>query len=62
MTVKVDKDTCVGCRLCVDTCPEVFEMAGEVAVSKVGPVPPVFEQSCRDAAQGCPVEAILIEE
>jgi ferredoxin len=60
MMAKVDPDTCVGCRLCVDACPEVFEMAGEVAVAKVNPVPPAFETSCRDAADGCPVSAISV--
>ena len=62
MRAKVDKDTCVGCRLCVDACPEVFEMAGEVAIAKTDPVPAAVEQSCREAAKGCPVEAISIEE
>ena len=31
MKVTVDKGLCVGCGLCVDSCPRVFEMAGDVA-------------------------------
>ena len=62
MKAKVNKDTCVGCGLCVDACPGVFEMVGEVAVAKVNPVPPDLEPSCREAAGSCPVEAISIEE
>ena len=62
MKARVDKGLCVGCRLCVDACPEVFEMDGEVATAKTGSVPPALESSCRDAAAGCPVEAIVIEE
>lgn len=37
-------------------------MAGEVAVAKTDPVPAAVEQSCREAAKGCPVEAITIDE
>lgn len=62
MRAKVDKDTCVGCRLCVDACPEVFEMVGEMAVAKAGAVPAAVEQSCREAAKGCPVDAISIAD
>ena len=31
MKAFVDKDTCTGCELCVDTCPEIFYMDGETA-------------------------------
>jgi len=62
MKAKVDPDTCTGCGLCVETCPEVFEMPGEVATAKADIVPKEFEDACREAAEGCPVEAISIEE
>jgi len=62
MKARVDKDTCTGCGLCVDTCPEVFEIDGGLAIVKVNPVPESSEDSCRDAANGCPVSAISIEE
>ena len=26
MKAKLDKDLCIGCGLCVSTCPEVFKM------------------------------------
>jgi len=32
--VKVDPDECTGCALCVDICPEVFEMLDDLAVAK----------------------------
>ncbi len=63
MKVTVDKDLCTGCGLCVDECPDVFEMDEDagVAVVKSGDVPVDLEDSARDAAEGCPVEAILVQ-
>ena len=61
MKAIVDADTCTGCALCIDTCPEVFEMAGDVAVVKTATVPPNVQASCRSAMEECPVNAISIE-
>lgn len=60
MKAIVDENTCVGCELCVATCPEVFVMDGGLAKVKVDEVPAEAEDACRDAAQGCPVDAISI--
>ena len=62
MKAKVDADACTGCGLCEETCPEVFELSDDVAKVKVDVVPPEAQDSCREAAQDCPVEAISIEE
>jgi len=62
MKAMVDKSLCAGCGICPDICPEVFEIDGDCAVVKVDRVPPEAEESCRDAAQQCPSEAIQIEE
>ncbi len=62
MRVRVDEDACVGDGTCVEVCPEIFEMSGDVAVTKMEEVPEELEDSCREAAESCPVEAILIEE
>lgn len=62
MKAIVDQDTCTGCSLCTDTCPEVFEMDGATAKVKGESVPAECEASCREAAENCPVEAITIEE
>jgi ferredoxin len=47
--------------LCEDTCPEVFEMKDDIAVVKVSKVPEDLIESCKEAADGCPVEAITCE-
>jgi ferredoxin len=57
----VDQDLCTGCGLCESTCPEVFELQDDVAVVKVDPVPKDAEESCKQAAEDCPVEAISCE-
>lgn len=61
MKAIVDKDTCIGCELCVDTCPEVFEMDGDKAAVTADPVPPAVEGTCQQAADECPVTAIIID-
>ena len=59
--VKVDPDECTGCALCVDICPEVFEMLGDLAVAKHDEVSSGTEESCMQAVEDCPVEAIRID-
>jgi ferredoxin len=63
MKATVDKNLCLGCGICVDVCPEVFEMDDDnKAQAKVNPIPSEAEVSCRDAADQCPESTIKIEE
>jgi len=62
MKVTVDKETCSGCGVCVDICPDVFEMEDEVARAKVSDVPAEFEDAVKESAEACPGESILVEE
>ena len=62
MKAKVDEDVCTGCGLCEDTCPEVFEVKDGIATVKEEPVATAHEEACEAAVDGCPVEAITIEE
>jgi len=62
MKVTVDEETCIGCGLCSETCPEVFEMTDDKVTVKVDEVPKDAIKTCREAAENCPVEAIQIEE
>jgi len=62
MRAIVDEETCIGCGLCAETCPEVFEMNDDKAVVKGDEVPENARETCKEAAENCPVEAIQIEE
>ena len=49
----VDKNLCVGCGMCVDVCPDGFEVKDEISVVKDP------NASCiTEAISACPVEAI----
>lgn len=60
MKVRVE-DTCTACGLCVDACPEVFEMEGDMAQVIVDEVPPEYEDAVQQAVDECPVEAIVVD-
>ena len=60
MKVQIE-DSCTACGLCVDTCPEVFEMGDNIAEVIVDSVPPELEETIQQAADECPVEAIVVE-
>ena len=60
MIVKIE-DTCTACGLCVDTCPDVFDMGDEMAIVLVDEVPEEFEDDVQQAADECPVEAIIVD-
>jgi ferredoxin len=60
MNVRIE-DNCTACGLCVDTCPEVFEMGDSIAEVIVSHVPVELEETVQQAADECPVEAIVVE-
>lgn len=58
--VTVDVSTCVGCGLCEQACPEVFEVQGDgVAHVKASNC-----SSCNlnEVAEQCPVNSIKVSE
>lgn len=62
MKVFVDGDACIGCGLCADTCPDIFEIVNDKAIVKVSSVPKNYEDLVKEARNNCPVDAISIEE
>lgn len=62
MKVVVDENLCTGCGLCVDVCPEVFEMPEALSIIKPTEITADLEDRVKEAAESCPVEAIIVEE
>jgi ferredoxin len=63
MKAIVDPDLCIGCGVCPNLAPDVFEMNDDgIAEAKVDTVPAEFEDVAKEAAEECPSEAITIEE
>jgi len=63
MFATVDKDAYIGCGSCPEICPEVFKMEDDgLAEAYRNPVPGEVEASAKEAAEGCPTEAINLED
>ena len=58
MTVTVDAARCIACGMCAYAAPEVFRVVGKA--STVIAQPQGRGGKVRDAANGCPVNAIRI--
>jgi len=62
MKAYVDKDTCIGCGLCPEVCPEIFEMEDDgKAVASKKEIPENLLTSAKEAEEQCPVSAITVE-
>jgi ferredoxin len=59
MNPKVDAETCIGCGLCEETCPEVFKLNDDNIAEVISPSPGAeLEDKVRESADACPVDAI----
>lgn len=62
MKATIDKNGCIGCGLCVDTCPEVFRMSDDGLAEAYAEITDGTSHAAKDAAEACPVSVITIEE
>ena len=70
--IKIDENECTSCGLCYnDECPQVF-MEGDEGISslqdkfrkggpEVGEIPDDLKECAKNAADACPVSAIIVE-
>ena len=59
----VDKDLCIGCGACQAIIKDVFEIDDD-GLAKVicDPIKDEFIEEVTDAAEGCPTDAITVED
>lgn len=62
MKVEVDKDLCIGSGSCEQVCPDVFKVVEGRSKVLVAEVPVNLEADVREAAESCPMAAIIISE
>ena len=58
--ITIDENACVGCGLCVNNCPDCFEMDNN-GIAKVKN-PDCSSCDINDLVSQCPVNAIIVEE
>lgn len=60
MVIRIALDDCIGCGVCSQICPQVFDLdedAGKVHVSNVN-----NEECVQEAVDSCPVSCIFLEK
>lgn len=60
MKAIVDADMCIGCGLCAQVAPDVYEMKGDKAVALLDEIPADKAEEASNGAEQCPVTAIAI--
>lgn len=72
-SVIIDRDSCISCGLCWNTCPEVFEQNLEDGLSQIltalqengnlgeATIEDEFRECVQQAADGCPASAITVD-
>lgn len=58
-TPTVNQETCIGCGLCAELCPKVFELRDDKAW--VTDHKACNTCDCQQAVDSCPVQAITLE-
>lgn len=59
MNVRVNQDECIGCGVCAQICPEVFDLDEDAGKARV--LRPEGAECAQEAADSCPVGCIQVE-
>ena len=63
MRPEIDESLCIGDAICVDICPEVFEMGDDDLARVINEDPDAsLEDRVREAADACPTSAITVHD
>ena len=62
MKAIVDREACIACGVCVDICPEVFQMDGDGKSEVQADPADDYRGGVEQAAGDCPAEAISMED
>lgn len=61
LRASVDKNACIGCAICIDICPSVFEFDPQgLSEATTTFVDPSLNHNVRAAADACPTNAIRV--
>ena len=60
MKVSIDAATCVGCGLCEQSCPEVFQVQGDGLAHVLGHNCSA-KHNLKEVADSCPVSCIKVD-
>ena len=58
VTVRIDRDTCIGTGACVNVAPEIFCLDSRQVVTFGEPLREIERERLVDACQYCPVDAL----
>ncbi len=61
MKVTIINENCIGCGQCEATCDEVFQVKDDGIAHVVGEVTDKNSEDVKEAKDGCPTDAIVIE-
>lgn len=61
LTIRIDRDLCIGSGNCVNLAPEIFEIDEENLVDFLGDTPDIDQDRLVEACMLCPVDALIVE-
>ena len=62
LKASVDKNTCIGCGICIDICPNIFEFDPQgLSEATVALIEPSLGNCVKNAADACPTHAIDVK-
>ena len=62
MKATVDRNGCIGCGLCAEICPDVFDIADDGLAESVKEPTRSNIHKAHEAAESCPVQVIDVQD